>query len=179
MTTTPGSRAMGCLAVLTVLSVMAYNDSPTAPSASANLVVQLTDGHTDNVEQVNLYFTSVTANSASGPPEPMAVVLTDNPQDLLVLRDAVITLAMATVEPGDYVSLRINLDEELSNIVEGGKIFPIRIPSQETKILGGFSIRDNGTTSVTLDFDAERSLVRLGNGEWLLKPVIAMEVSGR
>ena len=88
MTPTPGSRAMGCLAVLTVLSVMACNDSPTAPSASANLVVQLTDGHTDNVEQVNLYFTSVTANSAGGPPETMTVVLTDNPQDLLVLRVA-------------------------------------------------------------------------------------------
>jgi hypothetical protein len=84
---------------------------------------------------------------------------------------------MATVEPGDYVSLRINLDEQLSNIVEGGTIFPIRIPSQEIKILGGFSVRDDGPTSVTLDFDAERSLVRLGNGEWLLKPIITMEVS--
>jgi hypothetical protein len=64
----------GLLAVLTVLSVMACNDRQTAPSASANLVVQLTDGHTDNVEQVNLYFTSVTANSASGSFEPMTVV---------------------------------------------------------------------------------------------------------
>ena len=84
---------------------------------------------------------------------------------------------MARVEPGDYVSLRINLDEELSNIVEGGKIFLFRIPSEEIKILGGFSVRDDGTTSVTLDFDAQRSLVRLGNGGWLLKPVIGMEVS--
>ena len=54
---------------------------------------------------------------------------------------------------------------------------PLRIPSQEIKILGGFRVDDDGTTTITLDFDAERSLVKLGNGEWLLKPVIAMEVS--
>ena len=127
---------MGGLAVLTVLSVIACNDSPTAPSPSANLIVQLTDGHTDNVDQVNLFFTSVTANPISGPPETIPVVLTDNPQDLLVLRDAVIPLAIARVEPGDYGSLRINLDEEQSSIVEGGEVFPIRIPSEEIKILG-------------------------------------------
>lgn len=178
MTTRPRSRAISCLVVLTVLSMTACDDSPTAPSAGPNLIVQLTDAHTDTVEQVNLYFTSVTANPAGGPPETMALVLTDNPQDLLVLRDAVIPLAMATVEPGDYVSLRINLDEALSNIVEGGKTFPIRIPSEEIKILGGFSVDADGTTTVTLDFDAERSLVRLGNGDWVLKPVIGMEVSG-
>ena len=178
MTTIPRSRLMGCLAVLTVLGVTACDESPTAPSPSANLVVQLTDDHTDDVEQVNLYFSSVTANSASGPPEAMAVVLADNPQDLLALRDTVIPLATATVQPGDYVSLRINLDEALSTIVEGGKIFPIRMPSEEIKILGGFSVRDDRMTSLTLDFDAERSLVRLGNSEWLLKPIIVMEVSG-
>ena len=177
MNTTPLSRVFRCLAVLTVC-VTACDDSPTAPSAGPNLVIQLTDDHTDNVEQVNLYFTSVTANSVNGPPETLAVVLTDNPQDLLVLRDAVIELATATVEPGDYVSLRINLGEELSNIVAGGKTFPIRIPSEEIKVLGGFTVRDDGTTRVTLDFDAEQSLVRLGNGEWLLKAVIGMEVSG-
>ena len=178
MTTIPLFRPMGSLAVLAVLSVAACDDSPTAPSASANLVVQLTDDHTDDVEQVNLYFTGVTANPASGPPETMALVLSENPQELLRLRDTVIPLAMATVEPGDYESLRINLDEERSNIVEGGGTFPIRIPSEEIKILGGFSVRDDRTTSVTLDFDAERSLIRLGNGEWLLKPIIVMEVSG-
>ena len=123
MTTTPHSRVLGGLALLTVLSVMACDESPIAPTPSANLVVQLTDDHTDTVEQVNLYFTSVTANSAGGPPETMAVVLADNPQDLLVLRDAVIPLATATVEPGDYVSLRINLDEELSKYRGGREDF--------------------------------------------------------
>ena len=170
--------SLSSLIVLAMFSTVACGDSPTAPSGNGNLVVQLTDDHTDNVEQVNIYFTSVTANSAGGPPETMTLVLSENPQDLLLLRDAVIPLATAVVEPGDYVSLRINLDADQSSVVEGGKTLPLQIPSGEIKILGGFTVSDNATTTVTLDFDAEASLVRQGNGNWLLKPVIAMEVAG-
>jgi hypothetical protein len=40
------------------------------------------------------------------------------------------------------------------------------------KILQGFTVEENETTEITLDFDADASLVQLGNGGWLLKPVI-------
>ena len=177
MARSTGSWLLGLFAVLTVATMVSCNGSPTSPSADPNLLVQLTDDHTDNVEQVNIFCSSVTANPVGGPPETMNLELSNNPQDLLVLRDAVIPLATAVVALGDYESLRINLDEQQSSIVEGGMTLPLRIPSQEIKILGGFRVDDDGTTTITLDFDAERSLVKLGNGEWLLKPVIAMEVS--
>ena len=106
---------------------------PTSPSGSGNLVVQLTDDHTDNVEQVKVFFNGVTADAASGPSETMALVLTDNPQDLLLLRDDVIPLATAIVAPGDYVSLRINLDEDQSSIVEGGRRFPFVFQVRRSK----------------------------------------------
>ncbi len=89
----------------------------------------------------------------------MALALDTNPQDLLVLRDAVVALATSIVESGDYVSLTINLDQERSNVVEAGEERPLRIPSEEIKILGGFAVGDDGVTTVTLDFDAEKSLV--------------------
>ena len=54
---------------------------------------------------------------------------------------------------------------------------PLRIPSEEIKVLGGFTVTEEGLTTVTLDFVAEESLVLLGNDEWLLQPVILMDVS--
>jgi hypothetical protein len=33
-------------------------------------------------------------------------------------------------------------------------------------------VNQNGTTELLLDFDAEASLRKLGNGEWMLTPVI-------
>ena len=48
----------------------------------------------------------------------------------------------------------------------------LRVPSQEIKIVGGFAIDDDHTTTLTLDFDADKSLNKLGNGDWMLHPVV-------
>ena len=154
-------------------------DSPTAPSGSPNLVVRLTDDHTLQVDKVRLYFTTVKAKPVDGPTETLNLELTTNPQDLLVLQDTVITLATADVPLGEYNFLMINLDEAASHLVlRNGDQVPVRIPSEEIKILGGFEVADETTTTITLDFDAEQSLVSLGNDGWLLKPVIIQTVAG-
>ena len=174
------------MCLLSVLSVTAGAaltltacDSPTAPSESPNLVVQLTDDHTQQVDKVNVYFTTVTAKPVDGPTETLDLELTTNPQDLLVLQDTVITLATGDVPVGEYDFLMINLDEAMSHLVllDGDQV-PVRLPSEEIKILGGFEVADETTTTITLDFDAEQSLVSLGNGGWLLKPVIIRTVAG-
>ncbi len=174
------SFRLSCCALMgvVVLVLPACDGSPTSPSGSPNLVVNLTDDHTDDVDEVNIFFASVTANPTDGPPEILELALEQNPQDLLVLQDAVITLATSVVEPGEYASLMIKFDQEQSNVVEAGEERPLRIPSQEIKILGGFAVSEDGVTTVTLDFQAEESLVKLGNGDWLLTPVITMEVAG-
>ena len=173
------SLRLSCCALMgvVVLVLPACDGSPTSPSGSPNLVVNLTDDHTDDVDEVNIFFASVTANPTDGPPEILELALEQNPQDLLVLQDAVITLATSVVEPGEYASLTINLDQEESNVVEADEERSLRIPSQEIKILGGFAVSEDGVTTVTLDFQADESLVKLGNGDWLLTPVITMEVA--
>ena len=131
--------------------------------------------------EVNLFFTSVTAKPADAPTETLLDLgLTTNPQDLLALQDTEVTLASGVVEPGMYDFLMINLDQAQSYLVMTGSDdqVPLQIPSEEIKILGGFEVGDSDPTTITLDFDAERSLVLRGNGSWLLKPVITMSVSG-
>jgi len=170
--------SLGLMMLAVILA--ACGGSPTAPSDPPNLVVRLTDDHTEQVDEVNLFFTSVTAKPADGPRETtLGLALgPDNPQDLLKLQNKVITLATAVVDPGTYEFLMINLDETMSNLVVDGSPISLQIPSEKIKILGGFVVPEDGVTTVTLDFDAERSLVLLGNGDWLLTPVIAMEVGG-
>jgi hypothetical protein len=55
--------------------------------------------------------------------------------------------------------------------VNGGQK-SLQVPSEEIKILGGFTVDENHVTTQTLDFDAQASIVTLGNSEFLLKPVI-------
>ena len=68
----------------------------------------------------------------------------------------------------------VQLDQARSNVVvmSTGNTEPLKIPSQEIKVLGGFVVEATGQTNVVLDFDAEKSLVKQGNNNWVLKPVI-------
>jgi len=141
-------------------------------------VVQLTDAPVPGVEQINLAFTNVTAKPVGGPPEILDLGFGIGEfQNLLELQNEVITLAAGIVTAGQYEFLMINLNESESHLVFYGDMLPLQLPSEEIKILGGFEVDVNGVTTVLLDWDAAESLVLRGNGEWLLTPVITMEVS--
>ena len=149
--------------------------SPTAvPGAGANFAVMLTDAPIDDVEQVNIYFTSVTVKPEGKPVQQLTLELAQNPINLLALTDKTVNFAAGVVDPGPYEFMHINIDERRSNLVEKGVRKSLQVPSEEVKILGGFAVDNDHKTTITVDFDARSSLVRLGNGEWLLRPVIVI-----
>jgi Domain of unknown function (DUF4382) len=161
------------LTVLVVAGlVAACSGSPTSPSGNTNLRLMLTDAPIEGLEKVNIYFTSVTVKPVGKPPEELTLQLQENPVDLLTLDDKVIGFAAGVVTPGDFEFIHINIDESKSFIVVKGVETPLRVPSEEIKILGGFTVDTNNATTLTLDFDAQASIVTLGNGGFLLKPVI-------
>lgn len=168
---------MVLVAVLSGIAV-SCGSSPSAPDGSAMLRIMLTDAVTDDVEAVNVYFTSVTAKPMDGPPLDLVLELAPNPVNLLTLADTVTRFAAAAVEPGAYEYVHINIDEDRSSLVENGVEKRLRIPSEEIKIAGGFVVDGDTLTTVTIDFDADASLVALGNGEWLLKPVVVVTSAG-
>lgn len=168
-----GRRALVlCLAAGIAVVANACGGSPVGPSENPNLALRLTDAMTDDVEKVNIYFTSVTVKPAGQPVQELALQLTENPIDLLTLRDKTVSFAAGVVAPGEYEFIHINLAGAQSSIVEKGVEKSLLVPSEEIKIVGGLTVAQDGQTTVTLDFDAAQSLIRLGSGEWLLKPVV-------
>jgi hypothetical protein len=168
------AAALLATATLAAAAAVACSGSPAGPSGPANLRLLLTDDPIDDVEEVNIYFTGVTAKPAGGPPERLALQLEVNPVDLLTLSDEVIGFAAGTVAPGAYEFIHVEIDAGQSYLVEKGVRKPLQVPSEEIKIVGGFTVDEDHLTTLTLDFDAKASLVRLGNGEWLLKPVVVV-----
>jgi len=171
--------ASSFLVGLAGLVASACDGNPVSPSGQPNLTIMLTDAVTDDVEQVNVYFTSVTAKPIDGPVVELALELTENPIDLLTLADDATTLAAGVVEPGGYEFIHINIDERRSHIVENGIRKSLQIPSEEVKVLGGFTVDDDQQATVTIDFDAAESLILRGSGEWLLRPVIVLTGNDR
>ena len=153
--------------------VAACSDGPTSPSGNTNLRLMLTDDPIEGLEKVNIYFTSVTVKPVGKPSEELMLQLQgNNPVDLLTLDDTVVGFATGVVTPGDFEFIHINIDESRSFIVVNGAQRPLRVPSEEIKILGGFKVDESHVTTLTLDFDAQASIVTLGNGGFLLNPVI-------
>jgi hypothetical protein len=134
------------------------------------LSIYLTDAPTDEVSSVNVYITGLTIKRSGASVERFSndVGLID----LLDLRDSTLLIAEDNVTAGDYEFIRVGLDQSRSNVIVSGETLPLKIPSEEIKVLGGFVVRTGGSTNIVLDFDADKSLVKLGDGNWLLKPVI-------
>ena len=166
------TRLIGAALAASGLLLAACGDNPASPSGTgSNLRLMLTDAPA-GVDQVNIYFTSVDAKPVGRSLEHLTLNLPANPTDLLTLDDKVVGFAAGEVDPGEYEFLHINIDESRSYLVENGVRKPLRVPSQEIKVVGGFEIDDAHVTTLTLDFDADASLNKLGNGDWMMRPVV-------
>lgn len=150
------------------------DDDPSMPPGTATLRVLMTDAPTDELSQINVYIVGFTVKRTGEPVERIAndVGLVD----LLTLRNVLRLLATAGVDGGTYEFIRVDLDQDRSYVVEVGSTahLPLKIPSEEIKVNGGFTVPVGMITSLTLDFDAAASIKQLGNGDWLLTPIIIL-----
>jgi len=102
------------------------------------------------------------------------------PIDLLTLEDVSILLASLELVPNKYTQLRLFLmGEEGDAWLVLNDLFltekPLEIPSvyqTGIKLNRPFEIVAGSITKLTIDFDAEKSVIQTGNGKYKLKPVI-------
>ncbi len=181
---------LGLASVLALLGLAACSDggggtSPTETGESdgdggtgtttgtGRLRIEMTDAPVDEVSQLVVWVSGLKVKPHG---EPTAFIDANlGAYDLLLLESVSVLLADAQVAAGAYEFIEIHLDESQSFVVtvERGEQMPLRIASDKIKLAGGpFEVLRDGTTSVLFDFDAERSLRQLGNGDWLLRPFV-------
>jgi len=100
---------------------------------------------------------------------------TTHTYDLLELRNGVFTtLAVGEIPAGHFTQIRLKLGEG-SNVVVDGVTHPLTVPSgMQTglKLVGEFDVPAGGLLELTLDFDANRSVILTGNHTYKLKPTV-------
>jgi len=98
--------------------------------------------------------------------------------DLIALKGKSILLASSEQLPSrKYTQLRVFLEDQATIVVNGGEEEDLNIPSvgqTGIKLIHLFEIIPGHITELTLDFDAEQSIIETGNGEYKLKPVIGI-----
>jgi len=169
---TSRARIVAFVTLLCALLAVACGDDPTGPDNPGRLAVRLTDAPIQQVTSVNVYIEGLKVKRVGEPEQRFAVDI--GVVDLLELEDSTMLLAEAAVEVGEYEYIMVELDQERSNLLIGADQVGIRIPSEKIKVFGPFEVDTDGVTVVTLDFDAAESLRQLGNGDWLMTPIIVM-----
>ena len=100
--------------------------------------------------------------------------------DLTKLKGEFILLVSSELLPsGKYTQLRVFLKEDQATIVVDGATHPLAldIPSVEQtgiKLIHPFEITSGYVTELTLDFDADKSIIKTGNDGYKLIPVIGI-----
>lgn len=81
-------------------------------------------------------------------------------------------IGQKTMSPGNYTQIRLKIDS--GTITVDDTEHALNVPSGVLKLNRGFVLEENETLKLTLDFNVERSVIRTGAGQYMLKPVIAV-----
>ena len=157
-------------------SAPASTVAPSPDAGLANLEVRVTDAPSPAVTQILITVRDVEVNRASGDSEAGWVTVVAEPMtfDLIALAGVEELLGSSQIDPGRYGQVRLAID--VARVTVDGEEREAAVPSDVLRVVGGFDLVAGETTVLTLDFDAERSVVLRGRGDPLLKPTVKLLV---
>jgi len=185
--------AAALLALVALLASSCGGSSPTDPagvdpSQNGTLTIMMVDAPSDEICELWVYIKDLRVKQDGQPP-----VILGNEDigfvELLELQDGqAVRLGDFRLERTRYQFIEILLDEDQSYVIESagddpdhpicpGEQVPLQIPSEKFKVNGDpFDVTRN--TTVTLDFDAQKSLKRKGSAAnprgWKLNPDVSI-----
>ena len=182
----------GCLlAALVVGCGGGSNPNPSGPSsAGGTLNVMLRDSPFADAKALLVTFSDVSVHSSGGDfvRVPFSGGATSRTCDLKKLSSASDVLGTGSLNPGHYTQIRLTVNKAVlyfSNASTGlacatslptpaGDSADVTIPSGELKLNQEFDISSTSATTILLDFDGDQSVRALGNGNYLMSPVISV-----
>ena len=154
--------------------------APPAPTGSAPraaiLEIRVTDAPPEGVTKILVTASQIEVNKGGGAEETGWQTVVPGPVefDLVALTGIEELLGSREMDPGRYGQVRLSIDKVVVTL--DGVDLTARVPSGKIKIVGGFTLEAGMTTILTLDFDADKSVVITGSRNVLVKPVIKLLV---
>jgi len=153
-------------------------DSDSDSTGTAKMEVRMTDAPGD-YEEVNVDIRSVQINKEGTDNESGWLTLDHinpgvyNLLDFANGRDTL--LASASLPAGTISQIRLVLGDNNSLKLKDGRVVSLKTPSGQTsgvKLQINAELKEDVTYVLLLDFDAAKSIVARGNGQYNLKPVV-------
>ena len=90
--------------------------------------------------------------------------------DLVEIKDVKEYLGSTELDVGKYTQIRLTIESGLVTI--DGTDYDLMVPSGKLKLIKPFNIVADQNTTLTLDFDAEKSIHTTGNEKYFMKPTV-------
>jgi hypothetical protein len=164
------------LLVAVALFATSCNKNEQSGSNKARFQVYLTDdpGNYEkvviDVQDIKINYSSDTASGW----QSLGSVRTGSYDVLRLINDRDTMLADAEINTGRIQQIRLVLGSN-NYVTVGGQNYPLETPSAQQsglKLNIHQDVNDGILYKLLLDFDASRSIVKTGNGKYMLKPVI-------
>ncbi len=125
-----------------------------------------------NWTHVNVTFSSVQVHPANDTNESdwKTITLKETTVDLASLKNVSELLGTASLSPGMYTQIRINVTAATGVMSNGTKV-NFTVPSGVLRTDQPFNVTSGGTTGLTIDIDLARSIVDAA-GVWYFTPVL-------
>jgi hypothetical protein len=164
------------IAILNLLASLLGACSGQASASEGKIQVYVTDAPAENVTAIEVRASIIEIHKAGGD-EGEWITLLENPPvfDLLKVAGVHSLLGSANVTSGNYTQVRIGIAEVTVTI--NGEQKKADVPSDKLKLVGNITVVEGEATSISLDFDAAKSIIVKGNGDVSLKPVVKLLIS--
>ena len=139
-------------------------------SGSGTLNIRLADAPDPTISAINITFTKVDAHIGN---EWVEIPLSDTSVNLMDLTDADMLLGTAPVPAGMYTQVRLFPSEVTVTDDDGTHTVNIGSAAQTgIKVNINAEVGANAIQTILLDFNVDKSLIKQGNGDYRLQPVL-------
>lgn len=142
---------------------------------TGQLVLKITDAPGDlNITHANVTISQIQVHRGAAGNNTTAawltVVNTSQIFDLISLHNVTELLGSVNLSAGWYTQIRLCVTKTVLTV--DGKEYDCKIPSSTLKLITPFRISANTTTTLTLDFNVQKSVHQTGNNKFMFKPTI-------
>ncbi|MDP4032171.1 MAG: DUF4382 domain-containing protein, partial [Pseudorhodobacter sp.] len=164
---------------MVILSMMAMLLGACAGQTAAQegtMQVYVTDAPPEGVTAIEIKASNIEAHMAGAAEDQWVSLVKDPPVfDLVEATGVNVLLGTANVSAGKYTQVRLDITDVTVTI--NGTQVKATVPSDKLRLVGEITIEEGKDTPISLDFDAEKSIVMEGQGNVSLKPVVKLVIA--
>lgn len=154
-------------------TVPAAAPSPSVAARAGTVEVRVTDAPPEGVSEVLVTLTKIEAQRSGATGESGWATIVESPPvfDLVAVTGLEQVLGTNALPEGSYTQVRMSVAKVVVTVQ--GRDREAEIPGDKLRVAGRFQVAADKTTVLTLDFDADKSIVLAGQ-KVLVKPVVKL-----